>query len=687
MKKGLKTSLIVLSCIVSAGAVTTGLVFWNRALVSDSYKKNENKINEFTNKLKENPVEGLTFSNLNSITQGVANNYVSSLSPSLFSASIQDGTFVKTINEDGTVNFKCTVILKSWEFPDSNKTIEVDNTVLISDFSDINYALYSCLSNNDISLIYKDISYRRFVAINDLNIKEYVQVSNQDQKYDYTFIDVTPDTDYNAISFKLKLVDKATGESITSNPLSLKVNVLPQVLLTNEIALKNLQPGGIWYGKTSLKAEDFIDYDIIQIDSLNNINLDSVELPSDGSLFDYEYRYKSIDWSGVKNITVKQTNESNDLYIEDNVLYYKESYSSSITVNALTIANRTVAMDKLVLYKNQITSDPNIAVDNSIGENFYNSEIFKNVKQIDLTNLSISSIGANAFANCDKLSDAVNISPNSSGLSIDDSSFTNTNMKALSIKTTQDNPLLIANIGANAFRENKLLTSLDINLLSYLLVIEDFAFADCSQLENINIVKNYNEKMITDETDAFSISSLVKAMEDLVDIVQNSVMDPSLPIWLQGLAALIVIPVIIFLFAPVILCFELSLASPVVIGNNAFAITDSSATPINRTVKIGGPYFNLVIDDNAFSGNYNKFELYCNELFYTVKETGETKNSLFILLDGLSGINCDIANLKIGIYQSNDTTGQLPTLNYDSFSDCSNFEEIKSGITAVPFVK
>ncbi len=234
--------------------------------------------------------------------------------------------------------------------------------------------------------------------------------------------------------------------------------------------------GNIWYNKTLLLASDFVNFDAIDTNCFDDLNfiLDQVELPLN---IEIKNQFNAIKWNNVKNITISKSvisnKKSTELEIFNNLLIYNNGSRKYI----LTIANRNLEIDNLIFPNSKNFNNDKFI---SISDNFYDEQIFQNIKKITIYSDIICNIGANAFKNCQILSDQCYLETYDKNIIIGDNSFFNSNLSWISMSSSK-----LIMIGTEAFSNSKL-SSLIIDYANNA-IIWDNAFYNASNLSNIII--------------------------------------------------------------------------------------------------------------------------------------------------------------------------------------------------------
>ncbi len=204
--------------------------------------------------------------------------------------------------------------------------------------------------------------------------------------------------------------------------------------------------GNKWFGRTSLDAKDFTDFNEISGDAFdnlpNNIKLDYIELPSNIKITCQD---NAIKWNAVNQIkTINNGNE--DLFVVNNILFQKNNtFAGANYYYALTISNR-LSKQELIFPTNQQFSSRGWYL---IANNFYDENIFSNITTIKFSIynkdnpywLPLKEVGYNAFANCHKLDSSLLINVNSVESNhnimwmfyLQENAFYNTNIESIKV--------------------------------------------------------------------------------------------------------------------------------------------------------------------------------------------------------------------------------------------------------------
>ncbi len=372
--------------------------------------------------------------------------------------------------------------------------------------------------------------------------------------------------------------------------------------LTKDIVAKNVSEKGIWNGKTRLTYEDLKSFKEIDNDAfdIENINFDFIELPSNIVLSNID---KKVDWSGVNLIKIKDVGEKN-LTISSNILFSRDTSDiTTSTFTALTISNRVDKYD-LVL---PTSIDVDKFTSYSICENFYDENIFQNIEQINFTNsnLLINYIGTNAFKDCNKISDSLNIS-------ISNSNSISSVLPILSILFIKDNAFENSSITGLSISLDPNLTSL--NFIGLGISISDNAFRNCSNLLSFRIWLNGNEYF-----------------PNLIDIGNSSFSN------CENLKDI----------------FFYSSSSNVELNilDNCFSVGNESQKKLERNILINSNLnLNLTLGNSVFSGNYSSFKS------LIISSLGDGEQIQYNFENSFKDIRVDLNNFIFIINKSKDNS-------------------------------
>ena len=263
-------------------------------------------------------------------------------------------------------------------------------------------------------------------------------------------------------SYKIALITCATilGIGLLTSAIAIPIIAIGNLLskqnhsnqenigkkLTSQEVQKNFNQGGIWYQKTFLTGEDFVNYDGgLTTDCFNNLTyvLEYVELYDTTWINPDDLGNKNIYWPKIKIIKIKETDStSKNIFQCNNILFYA---TGNLTYCATTIIDRINNITISFPNKNELPVNRLLEISND----FYKDDIFKNVSKININSDSVIYIGKNAFSNCQKLYEFLFLDLRDrkpSAVIIESNAFTNTNLLAVSINA----PLGI-DIGENAF--------------------------------------------------------------------------------------------------------------------------------------------------------------------------------------------------------------------------------------------
>ena len=603
MKTGWKTALTIIGATILGLSIPFGALY---VIYRIEDKKHISKFNNAVQKANQR-VEQLSLADLtyNEFVLMSEKNIIATVNKSIndIPELIPTVTVVSmTYHQDGTVEVQINVDYINSESADVVAHATFTKNFTITDSSEATWVAYHLKVELKPEIQEQTLSYRTFVSINADNIDDYITYEKLPQ-YQYSTIGqnvmdnlANPYINKETKSLNFYLVVNNGSERILSNLQDLPLNVNDPVLLTSEKVEHNFSPDGIWYGKTLLTPTDYTAYDYINNDAFSNHHLDELQLLANADIV--PNAAAALQFPGVDKITLLEQTATSSLFIQDNILYsriiFKEEEQIAYFVGALTIADRTMAMDEIVLFDDAFLN-PYSAYSFCpyVADNFYDAVLFQNIKKINLENTHLAWVGIAAFKDCQILSDNIRIVDNYHSLPATEfmpEAFAGSNV--VHFEAQLSNPAVAITFGEECFAACRQLQSVDVTYAAYVLTIDHLAFYNCDQLTNIHF-----HKTITAFTTTYLLLEILEMFVELL----------------------------LLMMLVVVLVSVLLLANPIFVAAQAFG----TSTVVNetRTISFGGGY-SLWLDNYALGSLFKTTDVYVNDTIYEDPETHQKFSSI-----------------------------------------------------------